>query len=227
MPESSPGTIQDGQSVADFQVVLGGIVAVDHHVVRALKRAASHEPKSAVELVEFLEIEAGDVIEHVGALQKHAGGGHDVRLLVDHYRYDPGRHTQTEVDYRRAGGPYDDIGADALCAARLLGQHALTDSHQRQHHGHLNADGHDAEQRPDRPVLQVFYNEFVDQPTCRIRSRAAATVSAPASRCARIPRCGTSGRIRRTCRHHQPVWCPASPSRRKHGSEALRGRRWG
>ena len=60
------------------------------------------------------------------------------------------------------------------------------------------------EQRPHGTMLQVFENQFVGQVistrlTCKRRPGVAGRATARASRCARIPHCGTSFRARNKC----------------------------
>ncbi len=207
---NTPWTIQNRQRIPQMKFVFGSIIAVHHYVAGLLKRTALFEPESAVELVELRQIHAGDVAEQVSAVQENSGGRGDMRLFVYDHRNELSWHADTERNHGTTWRADYDIGPHTFRSPGLLIQHARAQAHQSEDHGDLNADGDHAEQRSDRPMLQVLDNQFIDQATCRIRLRAAARATAHAFRCAQSRCCETSDRTPRTCRRRRAPWCPAS-----------------
>src|SRR6266853_4540963 len=137
-----------------------------------------------------------------------------MRLFVYDHWNTVGGHADTErYDGTTWWADYD-IRSNTLRSPGLLIEHHRAQANQSEDHGDLNANGYDAEQGSNRPVLQVLDNQFIDQATCRIRLRAAARARAHAFRCAQSRYCETSDRIPRTYRHRHSRWCPASSWRK-------------
>ncbi len=65
----TPRTVQNRQRITYMKFVFRGIVGGHYYVAGLLKRTTLLEPESAVELVELRQIHAGDVAEHVRAVQ--------------------------------------------------------------------------------------------------------------------------------------------------------------
>src|SRR5258708_15857913 len=133
-----------------------------------------------------------------------------MRLLVYDDRNEFSGHADTERNHGTTWWADYDVGSYTLRSPGLFVQHACAQANQSEDHGDLNANGDDAEQRSNRPVLQVLDDQFIDQATCRIRLRAAARATAHAFRCAQSRCCETSDRIPRTYRRRHARWCPAS-----------------
>ena len=125
--------------------MLGGVVLIHHHIVGPFERAALNELKAAAHRVERREVHAGDVVEQVGSIGQHPSRHLDVRHLVDDGGNDLRQHLPAGNNQCGARRPNQDVGAHAFGAPRLVIEHAPAQSHQRQHHRHLNADGNDAE----------------------------------------------------------------------------------
>src|SRR5271170_3045499 len=99
--------------------MLRRVEAVYDDIIRMLEAAAFQESKSAAELVEFLQIQAGLVVEEIAAVLEHANGVFHVRLLR-HSIGDLGRHTATQADDRAARRTDDDVRAYAARAISLI-----------------------------------------------------------------------------------------------------------
>src|SRR5713226_2935458 len=129
-------------------------------------------------------------------------------LFVYDHLNEPGGHADTECNDGTTWWADYDIGPHTFRSPGLLIQHPRAQANQSEDHGDLNTYGNDAEQRSNRPVLQVLDNQFIDQATCRIRLRAAARARAHAFRCAQSRCCETSDRTPQTYRRRRARWCP-------------------
>ena len=145
--------------------------------------------EAAADPVELVQVDAGHGVDAADGLDHGAGGQPDVRLLQER-RPAASPASQAELRLiREVPGARTMMSAPTPRArSRRVLQHALAEAHQRQHHGHFDADGQHAQQRPHRPVLQVFEYQFVDQVASivnRLRAGSTATGSAASTAAAR------------------------------------------
>src|ERR1051326_6922567 len=145
-----------------MQIVLPCVIVVDNHIVRALEWGALEKAKSPVEPVKTGRIDAGHRIEKSRLLDQDTGGCGDVWLAGDKRQHPCGKRP-CRADDGAARSAHDDIGADSARAALLLLEHAVAQTDKSQHHGDLNCDRNNAEQRPHRPVRTLRSEEHTSE----------------------------------------------------------------
>ena len=185
----APGVIDELQGVADVEVLFAGVVLVDEDVAVLDEGAALQVVEAAGHLVELVEVEAGDGVEAGERLHHGPGGEGDVGLGAEDGGKAVAHGGGAEADDRGADRANDDVGADALGAARGGVQGAVADADQGQDHRDFDGDREHAEEGAYRAVGEIGENELIEQDLI-IRGGGYKTVCLTGCRSERHLSCG-------------------------------------
>lgn len=166
--------VDEGEVIARVDFLLFGIELIDDDVVGLLEGRAFDELEAifflvagcapgACHSVNGVEVYALDSVKTTDGLDHGAGSEDDAGFFGEDGDGLVAHGSGGEAHRRGAGGPDEDVCADAAGATRAGVEGTVRDAHKRQDHGDFDPDGQDGEKSAERAVDEIGEDKLIDQ----------------------------------------------------------------